>query len=128
MKHKFLSVVGLMIILGTVSTALADRQTYTPPAEKGSVYIVVRYRQGFGPQSTQISVAWGSYRRSEAFRPPRKLLLPNSGIPEGFVLRLKHSKNDSVALTVETDGRLQQVYQGDPPGEWNQREYTQASW
>lgn len=129
MKRKSLAVLTnavLIILLPLV--CLADSRRYTPPAEKGDVYIVIRYRQGFGPQPTQVSVNWGNWQKSDTFSPPNKLLLPGSGIPEGIVIKLRHTKNDSIEMGINTNGSIGYVSQGGPPNEWNRKEYQKISW
>lgn len=126
--NKFIAFTSLVTVFLLPLTALADRRTYKPPPEKGYVYIVVNYKKGFGPQPTQVSVSWGNWRKSATFSPPKKLLLPGSGIPEGVVIRLRHSKNDSTELTVESNGSIEYVSQGTPPSAWNRKEYEKVNW
>lgn len=119
-------------LLASVIVATGDSQTYNPPAERGEIYVVVRYRQGgmggIVAQPTSLSVAWGAFRKSGSIRPPQ--VLPGRAIgAKGFVLKLRHTKNDSVGLTVSTDGRISQgPYQGRPPGEWNDGDYAHVEW
>lgn len=126
--NKFTAFICAVLVFLLPLTALADRRTYKPPAEKGDVYIVVRYKQGFGPQPTQVSVSWGNWQKSANFSPPKKLLLPGSGVPEGIVIKLRHSKNDSVEMSIESNGSIEYVSQGSAPGAWSQKEYQQVSW
>lgn len=126
--NKFTAIISAVLVFLLPLSALADRRNYRPPAEKGYVYIVVRYRQTFGPQPTQVSVSWGNWQKSGNFSPPKKLLLPGSGVPEGIVIKLRHSKNDSIEMTVESNGSINYVSQGDPPSAWNQKEYEKVNW
>ena len=129
MKNYKFQAVGSLILLFIISLVVfADTRNYSPPPEKGFIYIVVRYRQGIVPQPTRITVKWGRYNREDEIRPPAKLLFPGSGIPEGFVIRLRHTNNDSISLTVETNGSIQQLYQGNEPREWKRGEYKQLTW
>ncbi|MBC7929140.1 MAG: hypothetical protein H7Z38_01070 [Rubrivivax sp.] len=112
---------------------LADSRSYTPPAEKGEIYVVIRYRTagsmgGMYAQRTNVSVAWGRFNKSGSVNPPQ--VLPGRAIAaKGFVLKLRHTKNDSVSLTVETDGRIVQgPYQGGAPSEWNDGDYKRVEW
>ena len=129
MKRKLLAAFFCLysLIILPVS-ALADSRSYTPPARKGYVYIVIRYKSLTG-QDTNVSVRWGGYSRSGRFTPARALL-PGRGIPSGFVLRLEHKKNDSIPIDVETDGRILSIAQSDqPPSEWsNKADYKQETW
>lgn len=122
-KNLFRGLLTAVLVTSLVTITLADSRSYTPPAETGTVYIIVRYRQGFGPQPTKISVRWGGYSLDETFSPPKKLLLPGSGIPEGFVIRLKHTKKDSLRIDVQTDGSIVNIYQGGEPSECRRGEY-----
>ncbi len=126
--NKLTAIISAVLVFLLPLTALADKRNYKPPAEKGEVYIVVRYKQGFGPQPTQVSVSWGNWQKSQTFSPPKKLLLPGSGVPEGIVIKLRHTKNDSVEMTVESNGSIEYISQGGPPSAWNQKEYERVSW
>lgn len=125
---KFTVFTSLVFVLLLPLIALADKRNYTPPSETGYIYIVVQYKRTFGPQPTQVSVFWGNWKKNQIFKPPLKLLFPGSGVPEGVVIRLRHSKKDSVQLTVESNGSIEYVSQGDPPSAWNQKEYTKVNW
>lgn len=126
--NKFTALISTILIFLLPLVALADRRTYRPPAEKGDIYIVVRYKQGFGPQPTRVSVSWGNWQRSGTFSPPKKLLLPGSGVPEGIVIKLRHSKNDSIEMSIESNGSIEYVNQGSPPSGWNRKEYEKGYW
>ncbi|MGI8883903.1 MAG: hypothetical protein ACR2IA_06635 [Pyrinomonadaceae bacterium] len=128
MKNKILATIMIFVTLTFPLTVFADRKSYKPPAEKGTVYVIVKFRQGFGPQPTNISINWGNYNRSETIKPPLKGLFPGSGIPEGFVIKLRHTKNDSIELGAESDGSIQNIYQGSEPGECSKGEWKCISW
>jgi len=127
-SNKLIAFASIIIVFLLPLTTLADKRNYTPPAQTGDIYIVVRYKQTFGPQPTQVSIFWGNWKKSGTFKPPAKLLFPGSGVPEGIVIKLRHSKKDSVQLTVESDGSVEYVSQGDPPSAWNQKEYVKVNW
>lgn len=132
MKRILMVALTVFTLLASVIIATGDSQTYNPPAERGEIYVVVRYRQGgmggMYAQPTSLSVAWGAFRKSGSIRPPQ--VLPGRAIgAKGFVLKLRHTKNDSVGLTVSTDGRISQgPYQGRPPSEWNDGDYAHVEW
>src|SRR4051794_26791081 len=119
----------VVISLAAVPTNLlaGDRRDFTPPAQRGKVYIVVRFTGAASivPKNVQAKVVWGSWNQTGSF---------NSGggrVPkEGFVIRLNHAKNDSVQLTVTTSGEtsIERISQGEPPSEWSNGNYNTASW
>lgn len=101
----------------------ADSQTYRPPAEKGSIYVVVRHKKSFPPMKTRISINWGRWSKSGTF--------DTAGwrySREGFVIKLNHSKNDSVPLTVNTDGYIVTIYQGQPPSQKGNKLWEYVEW
>ena len=127
-----LTAVAVLLAAATV-VVLADSRTYTPPAEKGEIYVVIRYRTagsmgGMYAQRTNFSVTWGRYNKSGSVAPPQ--VLPGRAIAaRGFVLKLRHTKNDSERLVIETDGRIVQgPYQGAAPSEWNDEDYKRVEW
>ncbi|MCA1635388.1 MAG: hypothetical protein LC802_17295 [Acidobacteria bacterium] len=133
MRRTILLVTVVAALIAATVVVFADSRNYTPPAEKGDIYVVVRYRTagsmgGMYAQRTSLSVAWGRFNRSGSVNPPQ--VLPGRAIAaKGFVLKLRHTKNDSVQLTVETDGRIVQgPYQGAPPSEWNDGDYKRVEW
>ena len=111
-------------------SGLAESSRYTPPAAKGEIYVVINYKRGAlnAAATTNVSVKWGGFNRSDSVTPPK--LLPGRALSaKGFVLHLSHKKNDSVQLTVETDGRIVNgPYQGNPPAEWNNNDYVKVNW
>lgn len=129
MKRKLLAfTINTILILLLPLICLADSRRYTPPAERGEIYIVIRYKQTFGPQPTQVSINWGNWQKNDTFNPPNKLLLPGSGVPEGIVIKLRHTKNDSVEMGINSNGSIGSVSQGNPPSEWNRKEYQKINW
>lgn len=132
MKRILIVALTFFTLPASVIVAVGDSQTYTPPPERGEIYVVVRYRLGgmggMYAQPTSLSVSWGAFRKSGTIRPPQ--VGPGRAMgAKGFVLKLRHTKNDSVALTVSTDGRIVQgPYQGGPPSEWNDGDYKRVEW
>lgn len=128
MKRKLSVFLGILYCLAAVPLAvLADSRTYTPPAEKGKVYVIVSFAGASNvvPKDVRVSVKWGSWQKSGAF---------NSGggrtPKEGVIIRLNHTKNDSVPLTVtaSSEARIDNIYQGGEPsqklsGRWHYVEW-----
>jgi len=126
MKRQTLATAVMMFcFLALPLTVWADSRTWPPPPQKGTIYVIVQFTKGLGvlPQDTNVSIRWGNWNRSGRFNPGGG----RTG-KYGFVIRLKHTKNDSVPLTVNTDGSIQSIYQGDEPGEWSSGNYHTASW
>jgi len=126
MKRKTLAAtIMVFCVFAMPLTVWADSRSYTPPAQKGNIYIVIRFTKGGGvlPQDTNVSIRWGNWSKSGRFNPGGG----RTG-KDGFVIRLRHAKNDSVPLTVSTDGSIQNIYQGDEPREWSNGNYHTASW
>jgi hypothetical protein len=119
----------LMLCYVEIFPAWADSASYTPPAQKGDIYVVLQYKPGAINDlaikaPTKVSVTWGSFKKSETVKPHIM-----AGVPMGFVLKLKHTKADSIPLTVETDGKIEKKpLQGAPPPQWNNKAYRQVSW
>ncbi len=118
----------MFCVLALPLTVLANSQSFTPPAEKGTIYVIMKYRQTFGPQATQISINWGAYSNSDTINPPQKGLFPGSAVPEGFVIRLKHKKADSIRLDASSNGYIQNIYQGGEPSECSRKEWKCINW
>ncbi len=128
MKRKLIAIFGILFCLLAIPTTVrADTQTWTPPAEKGKIYVIVRFGQtsGIVPKNVKVNIKWGGWQKSGTFhsgggRTPKK----------GFVIRLDHKKNDSIPLTVTTtsDARIERIYQGGEPsqkgnGDWHYEEW-----
>jgi hypothetical protein len=119
----------IFCILALPLTVWADSRTYTPPPRKGTIYVIVRFvnNDGIGivGQNTSVSVRWGNWNMNGTWSPGTRRT-PKDGV----VISLKHSKDDSVPLTVNTSthGRIMNVYQGDPPGEWSDGNWYKVSW
>lgn len=108
-KKRVFSIVMIATLLSLAFpiAALADSRSFTPPPQKGTVYVIVRHKKAFPPMKTKISINWGSWSKSgpfdaAGFRYSR----------EGFIIRLDHKTNDSIPLTVTTDGYIVDIYQG----------------
>jgi hypothetical protein len=49
MKRKLLAVAFISFCLAALpATVLADSRTFSPPAEKGTIYIVIKFTKGLG--------------------------------------------------------------------------------
>ena len=124
---KVLAFVGILICLMAVPSAVwADIRTYSPPPKKGNVYVVIRFKsynsKDFYPKTT-VKVKWGSYSRSKSYGTATTIRTA------GIVIALRHTKDDSTPLTVETDGTVLSVNQSDsPPSEWSNGMYQKDSW
>ena len=89
---------------------------YTPPPTTGDVYVVIDKKN----DQIYLSAVWGPWEREE------KIDLSNY---DGLVLHLKHLKNDSVQLTIKTDGAfVKKPYQGEAPAEWDNEQYMNITW
>jgi hypothetical protein len=128
MMRKMLVFLGIVFCFVAVPlTVWAGSQTFTPPAEKGKIYVIVRFggTSGIVPKDVKINIKWGSWQKSGAF---------NSGggrtPKEGFVIRLDHKKNDSVPLTVTTsaEGNIDNIYQGGEPSQKSSGNWHYVEW
>jgi hypothetical protein len=126
MKRSLSTVLAGWFLVMIPFAVYADSRTYIPPKATGYIYIVIDYKlSSLGlPQRTQASVAWGAYNRSSSISPP----IGSFSIPQGFVIRLWHSKADSIPLNVSTDGRIRSCAQGSPPPQWGANGYRTYSW
>lgn len=126
MKHRIcvLSIVLLCLTALPMST-MADSKTFPPPPKKGTIYVIIKFTKGLGvtPMDHNVSIRWGNWSKNGRFNPGGGIL-PKLGV----VIRLKHSKDDSVPLTVDTEGAIQRIFQGDPPSEWSNGKWHTASW
>ena len=123
-KKCLFSALFVWLIIAAVPVAtFADSQVYSPPPQKGNIFIVVRHKKSFPPMKTRTSVRWGSWSKSGTFdaagwRYSR----------EGFVIRLDHKKNDSVPITVNADGSIMSIYQGEPPSQSGDKLWEYVEW
>jgi hypothetical protein len=128
MKRKtFALTTMLFCVLALPLTVWADSRTYPPPPKKGVIFVVIKakdYSSMNVKHSTKVSVKWGSYSRSKSF-PGMTRMTPMVGV----VIRLRHDKNDSVPLTVTTDGTIQFLEQTSrSPREWGDSNYQSEDW
>lgn len=130
MRNKVLSFLLSMVFVSLLpSNIWAETRRYTPPPQRGDIYMVIRYKaynsRDLGLKtSTTVNVSWGSYKRK------RQVSRPAFNVQaQGFVLKLRHLNNDSVEMTVETDGTFITVpYQGNPPPQWNDDNFKKEEW
>lgn len=127
-RKLYVSLVLILTVLWVPLTVRADYRRWSPPAKKGYVYVVIKYKSLAG-QPTNVKITWGNWSNSGQFTAARALL-PGRGVPSGFVIRLEHKKADSVPIEVETDGRIFGISQPDsPPSEWNDTSnYKTVKW
>lgn len=128
MKKQICSLLLTAVLLLSLPINLwADSSRYTPPAEKGDIYIVIEFKGQFPrKQPTSVNISWGNWSRNRTVN-PKSFVLPNN-IPEGFVIHLRHTKNDSIPIEVSTEGRIISIYQGNPPSQWNKKGWSQENW
>jgi len=126
MKNKILATMMIFVMLTFPFTAFANTKRYKPPAEKGTIYVIVKYRMN--PAGTKITINWGNYNRSETIKYPSKVLLPGSSTPQGFVIKLRHTKKDSIEIVADSDGYIQDIYQGNEPSQCSDSEWKCISW
>lgn len=127
MKKQLLAFIGILFCLTAISlTVWADSRTYKPPPKKGTIYVVVRFKpynsRDLYPKTT-VKVKWGSYSNSKQYGTATTIRTV------GVVIALRHTKDDSVPLTVETDGTILSIRQSDsPPSEVNSGNYQKDNW
>ncbi|MBK8149539.1 MAG: hypothetical protein IPK58_15395 [Acidobacteria bacterium] len=124
MNQKTLAVVLILFcLLAVPMTAFGESRTFRPPAEKGYVWVVVKHRKMYPPMDTTISIQWGRFSKQASI---------NAGCfrysCEGVVIRLTHSKNDSVPMTVTTDGSIVTIYQGEAPSQASNKNWQSKNW
>jgi hypothetical protein len=108
----------MLAILASASlAALAATASFTPPPQDGTIFAVVNYERSSGAnQTTSITVAWGSARRTEIVGRPYGNCA--SATPAGFVLMVRHFDNSSVPFEISTNGTIVRgPYQGEAPPE-----------
>ena len=128
MMRRILAFWGIIFCFVAVPlTVYADSRNFTPPAEKGKIYIIVKFggASGIVSKDIKINIKWGGWQKSGAFnsgggRTPKK----------GFVIRLDHKKNDSIPLTVTVsgEGRIDDIYQGGEPSQKSSGDWHYAEW
>ncbi len=127
-RKMYVSLTLILTILWVPMVVRADYRSWPPPAKKGYVYVVIKYKTLAG-QPTNVKITWGNWSNSGQFTAAR-LLLPGRGVPSGFIIRLEHKKADSIPIELETDGRIFGISQPDsPPSEWSDSSnYKQVKW
>lgn len=76
-------------------------------------------------EKTRVNVRWGNYSRSAAYGRGRLSV----SFKDGFVISLRHEKDDSVKMFVESEGQIVRVIQSDTPfPQWNSSTYDKYSW
>ena len=113
-----------MISLATIT--IADSRSYKPPAKKGTVYIVVRFKpynsRDLYPKTT-VNVKWGGYSNSRSYGTATSLRTV------GVIIALRHTNDDSVELNAQTDGTIEYLGQSDsPPRVMNPAMYQTDRW
>lgn len=132
MYRRTIALAVLMACLAYLPvTVSADGRKYTPPPRKGTIYIVVNFKpyssrdQMKMDEKTKVSVKWGSYSRSASYGRGRLSLR----LKDGFVVALRHMKDDSYQMSVESEGTIISVAQSDsPPSQWNDSKYDTYNW
>ena len=128
MRRKLIAMVGILFcLLAIPATVWADTQTFTPPSEKGRIYVIVRFTgtSDIVPKNVRINIKWGGWQKSGTF---------NSGggrVPKnGFIIRLDHKKNDSIPLTVSTsaESSIEDIYQGGEPSQKGSSDWHYVEW
>lgn len=107
-----LLLLGALAAWGATSLQTAS---FTPPPVEGNIFAVINADRSAGARTTQISVSWGSARRTVLRANPYGSC---AGAIAGWVLMVRHTRPDSVPFTVSTTGTIvRPPYQGTPPPE-----------
>ena len=124
MSRKLIAMFGIVVCMTILPLSVwAETQTITPPSEKGFIWIVIRHKKSYPPMNTNVSIQWGRWSKKESINA--------AGFRysyEGVVIRLRHSKNDSVPITVSTDGSILKFYQGNEPSQWSSKTWDKKNW
>jgi len=116
------------LLMAIPMSLLAETRSYTPPPKQGVIFVVVRLK-GYSSRdiirhSTNVNIKWGNYQRSKRY-PTMTTTRPIVGV----VIRLRHDNNDSVPLTVETNGQIEYIEQTSrSPRQWTDSAYEQTDW
>ncbi len=125
MKPKISAFTVLFCVLALPLAVWADTQTRTPPPKKGVIFVVIRYKEYSSRtirHSTNVSITWGSYSRSKHFS-------TSASGTVGVVIRLRHDNNDSVPMTVDTEGQIDFFDQTSrSPSQWTDARYDKVDW
>ncbi|HET9212804.1 MAG TPA: hypothetical protein VFR03_20525 [Thermoanaerobaculia bacterium] len=110
----------LLILVATTAFAarrsIATSASFTPPPERGVIYTVIDFPRASGrAQAAMVKVDWGLASRRLVVAAPYRGVCSET-TPSGFVLKLRHTRPDSVPLTITTTGTIVRgPYQGDVP-------------
>ena len=129
MKQKLSTFSAIVLTVMLVpSSVWADTYRYDPPPRVGTIYIVVQfkpYKTGDVNPKTNVSVRWGNYSTSKSYG--RGML--SVRLKTGFIITLRHTKNDSIPMTVTSEGEIEKVEQLDsPPRQWSDSKYDKYNW
>jgi hypothetical protein len=119
----------VVVCLTGARVAAADTKKYKPPAAKGDIYVVFEYLQNVAGTAapTEVTVQWGSRKYNKKVAPPLKGCVTDFG--QGFVLKMAHTKADSVEMVVTSTGKIRhEIKQDVVPREWNARCWTPLTW
>lgn len=126
-KRILTACIAVACLLATPLSTFADSRSYRPPPQKGVIFVVIRakgYDSTSIRHSTKVAIRWGSYARSTRFPS-----ITRSRPALGMVIRLRHDNNDSVPITVDTDGQVLQLEQTSrSPSQWTDQNWEQADW
>jgi hypothetical protein len=124
---KAMALFGILFCLTLVPiTVWADSRTYKQPPKKGIIYVVVQFKpynsRDLFPR-TKVTVKWGSFTKSKSY----SAAFTTKTV--GVVIALSHNKDDSVPMTIESEGTVVSVEQlNSPPSESKSGNYQTDSW
>lgn len=112
-----------LVNIPSVARGQVNEKTYSPPPEKGYVYVLVEHKgaiPGYASRKMQVRIVWGSrLNRVKTYDPGGLRSYSRTGV----IIRLEHKKNDSIPITVRTDGgRISIAQLKSPPQQWNDRD------
>jgi hypothetical protein len=117
---------SIMVFFIVITCFGQNSKSYTPPAEIGDIYIVVKYKLTMGtPVDTKITGKWGTWTNTATMKIPAAM----GCAPEGVVIKLKHSKPDQVPLTIDSNGAIISILQSNtPPQQFGKCAYKTVEW
>ena len=127
MKKQMVAFVGVLFCFTIIPlTVWADSKSYKPPPKRGIIYVVIRFKpynsRDLYPK-TVVKLNWGNYSNSKRYGTATTIRTV------GVVIALRATKDDSIPLTVETDGIIVSIKQSDaPPSELSSGNYQKDSW
>lgn len=125
MKVTIITIWLTVVMTLCASVAMANSKTFTPPSNKGDIYVVCNYKMSsIGlPQKTSVSIRWGGWIKNDTVN-----VYTVYGM-QGFIVKLKHKKNDSYPLSFSTSGTIVRgPYQGSAPSEWGRTGWKKYEW